>query len=206
MVSGHDHESVTKILRGTNATIIENRRYRETNSIASAFTCARYFGTGEDLLIWNGDSYYEEPLISSLIDDPRSPILLVDRDRRRCADVKVLIRDGVVIQYGKELDEPADAESADLAKLSSSHALIYGQVLRALQGGNHDEMYWEDALFHMRGVEILAKDTGGLFWADIDRQEDYERILSHVNGRMNSMNVPSPRPRRHDTDSWPQRP
>ena len=44
------------------------------------------------------------------------------------------------------------------------------------------DCYWEEVLFRMRPVRIIAKDSCGQFWADIDRLEDYERILSHLNG------------------------
>lgn len=182
VISGYDHENVAEVLRHSDVTIIENRDYSGSNSIVSASMCMRCFDGRDDLLMMNGDSYYETSLISSIIDNPGSPVLLVDRSRRQCADVKVLIRDGIVTRYEKELGEPADAESADLVKLNPSHALIYGRKLRATLADKNFDLYWEDVLFRMNPIRIIAKDTCGIFWADIDQFEDYEQILSHVNG------------------------
>ncbi len=180
VVVGYDYENVIESLRDTDVTIIENRKYHDTNSIVSASTCMPYFDGSDDLLMMNGDSYYETSLVRSVIDDPGSPILLVDRARRQCADVKVLIQDGIVTRYEKELSEPPDAESADLVKLSAGHARTYGHTLREMMAEGSFDCYWEDVLFRMNPVRIIAKDTCGHFWADIDRLEDYERILSHV--------------------------
>jgi len=192
VVVGYDHENVTKILSDMGVTIVRNNQYREANSIVSAYMCMSYFEDNDDLLIMNGDSYYETSLFRSIVDDPRSPVLLVDRDRRHHADVKVLIEDGVVIRYGKELDEQPHAESADLVKLSAQHARVYGQSLHASVAEGDIGCYWEDVLFRMNSVRIIAKDAAGVFWTEIDRFEDYRRLVSHFDKEKSSqLGVPA---------------
>ena len=180
VVVGYDNERVTEALADASITIKNTLQYHETNSIVSAYTCEDYFYGSDDLLLMNGDSYYEASLIKSVIDHPDSPVLLVDESRRHCADVKVLIRDGMVIRYDKELDQDPDAESADLVKLSAQHARLYREALRTMVAEGDLHCYWEDVLFRMNTVAVHARDTSGQFWADVDRLEDYQRILAHI--------------------------
>ena len=180
VVVGFDRESVTESLAGTNVTIIENCRYRTSNSITSAYQCLEYFDGSDDILMMNGDTYYDRSLVLTTIDDPVSPILLVDESRRHLADVKVLIRDGMVTRYDKELNQPPDAESADLVKISAQHARLFREALHTMVLEGSVDRYWEEALFRMNSLPVYARDTGGLFWADVDRLEDYQRILAHI--------------------------
>jgi choline kinase len=186
VVVGYDYERFTEILADRNITIKNNLQYHETNSISSAYTCQNDFDGSDDLLVMNGDSYYEASLIKSVIDHPDRPVLLVDESRRHCADVKVLIRNGMVTRYDKELDQPPDAESADLVKLSAQHARIYQEALHAMMVEGRFDSYWEDVLFRMKSLPVYARDTCGLFWADVDQFEDCQRILAHIDEDTNS--------------------
>ena len=84
------------------------------------------------------------------------------------------------VRYDKELDQAPDAESADLVKLSAQHARLYREALNAMVAEGSIHSYWEDVLFRMNAVAVHARDTFGLFWADVDRLEDYQRILAHI--------------------------
>lgn len=183
VVSGYGHEVLEKVLEGRGATIKYNPFFGVSNSIGSAWFGNDLYDCGEDILIINGDSFYEKSLFQMMIDSNDSPLLLVDRAAKDDADVKVIIRDGIATSYGKNLEEPVDAESADLIKLNTEHAVLFGKKLRdMLACGQYDE-YWETVVFNLENVPVVSVDVAGVFWGEIDDIEDYERIVEYTRTR-----------------------
>ena len=50
-----------------------------------------------------------------------------------------------------------------------------------------NNVWWENVLYSMIGErKIPIYDINGLFWAEVDYIEDYERIMAFINSRKNN--------------------
>lgn len=183
VVSGYGHEILEGALAGTDVVIKYNPFFGVANSIGSAWFGDDLYTGGEDVLLINGDSFYEKSLFHEMINDRNSPLLLVDKAGREDADVKVLIRDGIATKYGKNIDGPVDAESTDLIKLNAEHALVFRNKIREMLDSNHYEEYWEAVVFNLPDIPVVTKDVEGVFWGEIDDIDDYERIIDYTTSK-----------------------
>ena len=183
VVSGYGHEILEDVLDGTGVVIKYNPFFGVANSIGSAWFGRDLYTGGEDVLLINGDSFYEKSLFHAMINDSNSPLLLVDKATNEDADVKVFIRDGIVTRYGKNIEGPVDAESTDLIKLNAEHALLFGKKLKEMLASMYYDEYWEAVVFKLTNVPVITKDVEGVFWGEIDDIDDYEKIIDYTTSK-----------------------
>ena len=47
-------------------------------------------------------------------------------------------------------------------------------------GRQEHQVWWENVVYSMCSERpVYVKDVGGMFWAEVDYIEDYDRILAH---------------------------
>lgn len=176
VVTGHRADLVQQEVGGR-ARCIHNAAYLSTNSIAS-LACARELLEG-DVLVTNGDLFYEEALLDRLLADPRDRVLVADSTRIEDADYRFTLEGDRIVGYGKNLlVERTDAEYVGLAKIGATFLPRFKERLLHLVDAQQVHHWWEDALYSLipEGVPVYAHDVAGIFWGEVDYAKDYERL------------------------------
>lgn len=177
MILGYKSNVIEEILKDHNIKYYYNYFYDVTNSIASAWFARDFFD--DDLILLNADVFLEEKLIDEVFREEQSPILFADSSRKEEADYKFYYEDNQLIKYGKELTgNDITGEYVGVAKLQKEFAEKYlTRMEEFIKDGKHN-MWWEDVLYSFASERaVYIRDIKGMFWAEVDFIEDYERIL-----------------------------
>lgn len=181
VVVGYNKKHIYKALAGLDVTFHENVFYSVTNSLASLWF-AREELRGGDIILGNADVYWDERILSLLLEEERDCAMLCDFSRVEQGDYLFHVNeDSSISAYGKGLDcKNANSEYVGLA-------IVRGELVdrcrenlcRKIDAQKHHQ-WWEQVLYDMVPKRpIWAKDVDGLFWAEIDYIEDYQRIVEY---------------------------
>lgn len=181
LVVGYEANPIKDILKKENITFYYNPFYEITNSIASLWF-AKEFITNDDILLLNGDAYFESKLFDKICSEKKSPVVFADKSRRKEADYKLYYEDGILLKYGKELTlDETSGEYANIAKISEEFSPIFTKKLEKLIMNKKYDLWWEDVLYSIiKDVKVYVEDVNGMFWAEVDYLDDYLRILNHL--------------------------
>lgn len=181
---GYQHEDIRRALEGLHVQYFFNPFYDVTNSIASCWF-AREFLQGDDLMIMNGDVFLEDALLSRIMAEEKSPVMFADPSRREEADYKFYYPSGLLEKFGKELTgEDITGEYVGVAKFRREEMPGFVGHLEEMIAKSRHSVWWENVLYeHLAERPVHVVDTNGLFWAEVDYVEDYERILAFVGKR-----------------------
>lgn len=177
MILGYKSNIIEDVLKGHNIKYYYNYFYDVTNSIASAWFAKDFFD--DDLILMNADVFLEEKLIDEVFHEKQSPILFSDSSRKEEADYKFYYEDNQLIKFGKELTgNDISGEYVGVAKLQKHFTEKYLKRMEEfIKDGKHN-MWWEDVLYSFASERaVYIRDIKGMFWAEVDFIEDYERIL-----------------------------
>jgi L-glutamine-phosphate cytidylyltransferase len=181
LITGFRRELVEAEL-GDRVHYRHNPFYHVTNSIASLWF-ARDLMEG-DVLITNGDLYYEDKILEHILSEKREAVLLSDSTRIEEADYRFRLADDKIIGYGKDIaNEETDAEYVGMAVIQKSFLGEFKKRHVQLIETQRCDMWWEDVLYSFipDGIPIYHRDVAGTFWAEVDYVEDYDRIMRWVN-------------------------
>jgi choline kinase len=179
---GYRQELVKKALEGLPVTFYYNPFYAVTNSIGSL-----YFALKEirgDLIIMNGDVYFDDQILDSLISAKEKIVMVVDKTTIETGDYFFATKEsGCIVEYGKDLPlERRDSEYVGMAKISESSASEFQKRVSDMVSAQHYDTWWETAIYKMAddGVDIHTLDVNGAFWSEVDFFDEYQNILAHV--------------------------
>ena len=177
---GYRADVIKEVLKGCGVTYYINPFYDVTNSIASAWF-AKDFLTGDDILIMNGDVYLEAALLDRILEEQGSPVMYADESRRETADYKFFYEDGILRKYGKELEgDDITGEYIGIGRFSKDFMPDFLRRMEEMIGRQEHQVWWENVIYSMCSERpVYVKDVGGMFWAEVDYIEDYDRILAH---------------------------
>jgi len=177
---GYRADVIKEVLKGCGVTYYVNPFYDVTNSIASAWF-AKDFLTGDDILIMNGDVYLEAALLDRILEEQESPVMYADESRRETADYKFFYEDGILRKYGKELaGDDITGEYIGIGRFSKDFMPDFLRRMEEMIGRQEHQVWWENVVYSMCSERpVYVKDVGGMFWAEVDYIEDYDRILAH---------------------------
>ena len=177
---GYRADVIKEVLKGCGVTYYINPFYDVTNSIASAWF-AKDFLTGDDILIMNGDVYLEAALLDWILEEQGSPVMYADESRRETADYKFFYEDGILRKYGKELaGDDITGEYIGIGRFSKDFMPDFLRRMEEMIGRQEHQVWWENVVYSMCSERpVYVKDVGGMFWAEVDYIEDYDRILAH---------------------------
>ena len=162
---------------------VENVRFAETSSLYS-LSLAREHLTG-GFVVLNCDVLFHPQMLSSLLESSHeNALLLSDTDLSPMGEeeMKVKLRDGVVIDIAKTLDpREADGENVGIVKFSAAGATALVGYMDQLiaNGGGKD---WAPRAFRefAQHHPLHALSTRGLPWIEIDFPEDYQRAVNEI--------------------------
>lgn len=181
VATGHRRRVIEDVLAGTGVTFFYNPFYDVTNSIASLWF-AKEFLTDEDTLIMNADVFAEECVYDHLFAASKNPVLAFDSSRKEEADYKFYCPNGVIEKYGKELTgSDISGEYVGFAVLKKDYLPKFVQQMENMIDTQKHNLWWENVLYELAASEdIYVDDICGMFWAEVDYVEDYERIKAYV--------------------------
>lgn len=181
---GYEQEKIRKALSDVESVRYYcNPFYDVTNSIASLWF-AREELEGE-LLILNADVYITKEILQLILADERENVMAIDKTRTAVGDYFFATTDsGCIVKYGKDLPlQERSCEYVGVAKIRETFLPHFKRRLDEMIARQQHQNWWEGILYSFAGNkerDIYTVDVNGLFWAEIDYFDDYERILNHV--------------------------
>lgn len=187
VVVGYEKEYIFEALEGMEVNFIENPFYRVTNSIGSLWIARevirKAIENGEDLICANADVYWEQPVLDLLLASKDDAVMLGDASRAIIGDYFFSLDDtGHIIEYGKELAEDVrSCEYVGIALIRNEFLPTFYANMEKLIWQENYNMWWEDILYRScENNPVKVIDVDGLFWAEVDFFQDYERILKYL--------------------------
>jgi choline kinase len=189
MVVGYRANIIINLLSHEGIQFFHNPFYDRTNSIASLWF-AREFLQGGDCLLLNADVFFESGVLDFVLSEIASPVMFADPTRKEEGDYKFRYENGLLLKHGKHM--PVDeitGEYVGIARLRKDFLPDFQErLLRLIHEKQHD-CWWEDVLYSFLGEKEVhvAEIPSGLFWAEVDTWEDYNRILDFTKHRFAHM-------------------
>jgi len=183
LVTGYQEEYIHQALNGLIYSKYFNPFYKIVNSIASIWFARDFLTSDEDIIIMNGDVYIEEKILEIILNENRSPVMFSDSNRIEEADYRFAWKNNKLLKFGKELpNEETNGEYIGIAKINKQDINIMKLQLEYLINKGEYHMWWEDVLYSLIQSKkcIYVKDIKGIFWAEVDFIEDYNRIIEYV--------------------------
>lgn len=181
IVLGYRAEVIREVLSDKNVRFFYNPFYDVTNSIASAWFAKDFLAAADDTLIMNADVYLEEAMLDKILQTQLSPVMFADGTRKEEADYKFKYTDGILEKYGKDLTgDDISGEYIGIGRFSREFMPEFLVQLEEMISTQRHSVWWENILYEMVGSRnVYVASLDGLFWAEVDYIEDYERILRH---------------------------
>lgn len=154
---------------------VENKEYASTNTAVSLLLGLRSLDAYEDVIVVNGDIVFDYGILRKLVSVPRTSIVVDNVKELTEESFKVLIRNGVIVDMGKDIDiGSASGEYIGLAKICGKDLGLAVRILEDIVGRDRNAYY--DFVFRelSRIVEVGFVFTDGLLWTEIDFPEDLE--------------------------------
>ena len=184
LVLGYHSEVVIARLRGkTSARIYINPFFNLTNSIASLWFAREELDGQDDVVVFNGDLFFEPSLLDVVLASPGEVTMLADPRRVQEADYRFAYDHGQLRKYGKNLrPEETTGEYIGIARLRRDFVGTFRAGLEVLIAAQQHNLWWEDVLYNLCATRrpIHVAEVTDAFWAEVDYIEDYERILAFI--------------------------
>jgi choline kinase len=166
---------------GPHVRFIENPDYERTNSLYSLWLARAELATGA--LILNSDVLAPVRMFESLLEADASDAVLVEMgDHFELEDMKVQLRDGSVVDFGKNLPpERSQAHNVGVVKFGPEGGAHLVECLdRLVAAGRVND--WAPAAFREFAAHwpLAAVPTSGLPWIEIDYVEDLRRAREAI--------------------------
>jgi choline kinase len=195
LVLGYQSEVVIGRLRGkTKARFYINPFYHVTNSIASLWFAREELDGQDDVVIFNGDLFFEPALLDTVLAPKEEVVMFADPRRVHEADYRFGYENGLLRCYGKNLrPEDSTGEYIGIAKLRRGFVGTFRAGLEVLIAAQQHTLWWEDVLYNLCATQrrIHIVEVTDTFWAEVDYIEDYERIQAFL---QNTRRHPLPEP------------
>ena len=103
LVVGFNKNRIKKSLQGLPVTFHENVFFPITNSLASLWF-AKDELKGDAVILGNADVYWENQLLSALLEETRDCVMLCDSSRVEQGDYLFRVVNDAIVSYGKGMD------------------------------------------------------------------------------------------------------
>ena len=186
IVTGYQERYIHQALEGFSYVRYFNPFFRVANSISSVWFARDFLTPDDDIMIMNGDVFMEEKILDVILEEKRSPLMLSDSTRIEDADYRFTWEGELLKKYGKELtNEQTSGEYVGIGILNSKDMITFKQrVIDAVSNEDYN-CWWEDIIYRTveDGQNVYINDIAGIFWAEVDYIEDYERIKEFVKNK-----------------------
>lgn len=179
IVLGYKADAVRGVT-GDGADYIVNSRYEETNSLYSLWL-AREWVKGPFLLL-NCDLLFHPDIVDRVLENKGNVLAYDSTSLGGREQTKVAIRDGRVLDLGKDLPNGASrGENLGLLKFDADGAAALFESVEALIEQGHEKTWVTEAVrTTCSRIPISGVNVAGLPWAEIDFPYDLDRARREV--------------------------
>ena len=180
LVVGYRHKLIEDAVKDEQVNIVYNPFYSVTNSIASLYLAKNQLN--DDMLLANGDVFWEDETLKRLLNYKDDVTMLVDKTKADTGDYFFNVdQDGRILAFGKELKrEERNCEYVGICKIRKEFIRNFTDKLESMIENEEYNKWWENVCYDMsRNVPIHTLDVDGAFWAEVDRIEDYNKIKEY---------------------------
>ena len=165
---------------------IDNPRYRE-GPILSLAAGEEVLRSGSDVLFMDSDVLFHPLLVVKLITSPHRTCFVVDREFQSNDDpVKVCLKDGIVVDFGKVIGEDHDmvGEWPGFMKMESCIAGLMMDAAQKIIDAEEIEGAYERVMKAVLKSELPETfgfvDVTNIPWVEIDYPSDFEKATDKV--------------------------
>lgn len=190
MVLGYRAEVIRQVVGDRDVKFYYNPFFDVTNSIGSAWFAREFLADCDDTLIMNADVYLQEELLDRIMACDKSPVMFADGTRKEEADYKFCYHDGLLEKYGKELTgDDITGEYIGIGKFSKDFMPRFLSMMDQMINTQQHGVWWENIIYSLVGTAtpVYVEEMDGLFWAEVDYIEDYQRILKYRGYQLNEI-------------------
>ncbi len=159
----------------------ENPDFHITNSIKSLWY-AKDLLEG-DVLLLNGDLYYEHDILDYAINQTNPVVMLADSTRIDNADYRFGFSGNQINRFGKHLtNQETDGEYVGIVRIDECFIQTFKQTLEEMITAGKSNIWWEDVLYSFisKQVPIHFFDVAGTFWSEVDTLQDYNYLQNWI--------------------------
>jgi len=183
VITGYRSDLIHKELQ-SRVRYLHNPYYQVTNSIASLWLAKDMLC--DDMLLLNGDLYYEEDVLKIAMAQTGCAVMLSDLTRIEDADFRFCVRGNRILKTGNKLPiQDTDCEYVGIVRIDKSFVSAFRDRLESMIAQGDFRNWWEGVLYACidDGIDIFHKDVDGAFWSEVDHIEDYNRLKHWVSNR-----------------------
>lgn len=181
VVVGHEHGQVRRAAKrwgkGLNVRFVYNAQYKK-GSVLSLRRARSHFD--RSILVMDADVYFPTEALGRLLEAPAESAFLIDpRSRSAGEEMMVMARNGRLAEISKRVNPRLSVvgEATGIAKFGKGDARMLARILDGLhRAGRHDVEYEESFSRLMKRRDLGAVGMDGLFWTEMDFEEDLARI------------------------------
>ncbi len=169
-------------------TYFENPHFRTTNSIMSLWYAKDLLE--DDVLLLNGDLYYEHDILDYAINQTNPVVMLADSTRIDNADYRFGFIGDQINRFGKHLtNQETDGEYVGIVRIDECFIQTFKQTLEEMITAGKSNIWWEDVLYSFisKHVPIHFFDVAGTFWTEVDTLRDYKYLKNWITSQNRSM-------------------
>jgi len=162
-------------------TYFENPDFHTTNSIKSLWYAKDLLE--DDVLLLNGDLYYEHDILDYAINQTNPVVMLADSTRIDNADYRFGFSGNQINRFGKHLsNQETDGEYIGIVRIDQSFIKTFKQALEEMIISGKSNVWWEDVLYSFieKNIPIHYFDVAGTFWSEVDTLQDYNYLQNWI--------------------------
>lgn len=194
IVIGFGFEKVENFLRtydglGLKIRTLYNPFYQTTNSLISLWIARGEMD--QDIVVMNGDDVFELDVLDSALSMLEDKICLPAkrRDEYEDEDMKIVVKEGNIIEVGKLLESSPSAESVGVRVFRDTGVELLKRAIEEEMRSDSPEKKWYISAIHRlieKGYKIKSFDVEDMFWMDVDYPGDLFKARINSNKFLNS--------------------
>ena len=170
--------------------IFINSRYK-FGSIVSLVSASTFFHVKGNLILMDGDVFYDKKILQKLVNSKKKNCLLIDKNFEKGVEpVKVCIKKKIITDFGKIVDNKDNdiqSESVGFFKFTNklSAKLLFEAKKMMLKNPNY--MY-EDVIQKMikeKKIKLDFENITNLPWIEIDYKKDLKKARKNILKKIN---------------------
>jgi choline kinase len=170
-----------------NIRFIVNQDYRR-GSVLSLFHASNQMDS--DILVMDADVYFPVKALQKLLrSKEKSAFLLDSRSKSSGEEMMLMSKNGRLFSIAKKVDSRLQiaGEATGIVKFQKSDAVLLKKILADFVKNKNIDVEYEDAYARLlKRCAIGAVKINGMFWSEMDFEEDLRTIRRHPKRQIRS--------------------
>ena len=184
--AGDVENLIARLAPGKTVRTRVNQRY-QCGSMVTLWSVRDVFDSDDDIVLMDGDVLYDQRLLTRLVGSAHPDVFLLDRLIEEGEEpVKLCIRDGQIVDFGKNVEHGYDffGESVGFFRFSARTCRKMARTIAGyVERGATEEPYEAAIRHHVLGDPpdtFGFEDISGLPWIEIDFPADVVRAEQEI--------------------------